>query len=115
MTFKNMSPVEQMDYLCRYLIIHSIIYYDLDSNVISDQLYNKKSKELEKLVQTHRNSLEECYYKDCLIDFTSATGFDLKYKLTQEHREYLERKASWILKLHDGEMSDTTKKGKVKK
>ena len=42
----NLTTQEYIDFLQRFILVHSYIYYELDSNVISDRLYDKKSKEL---------------------------------------------------------------------
>lgn len=104
-----MSIIEKIDSLCRQVILHSIIYYDYDSNVISDKRYDKIAIELESLVNKNKDLIKECFYYECLKDYTSATGFDLKYKLTEEHKAYLEKVASWVLFLYNAENS---KKGK---
>jgi NAD-dependent DNA ligase len=101
-----MTTVERIDWLCRKLIIHSIIYYDYNTNIISDKEYDKCAKELEFLLNENNSIVSECYYHECLKDYSSATGFDLKYKLTEEHKKYLEHLAGWVLKLHGGEISN---------
>ena len=42
----NLSILEYINFLQRYVIVHSYIYYHLDTNVISDREYDAKAKEL---------------------------------------------------------------------
>lgn len=95
--FENLSITDQMDFLCRKIIINSIIYYDLNENIISDKDYDEEMKLLEKIINNNRDKIKDCYYYECLKDFSSATGFDLKYKLTDEHKKYLEHLAQIVL------------------
>lgn len=99
-----MNIQDKLDFLCRRIIVHSIIYYDYDENIISDNEYDKQCRELYQLIQDNQNEIQKCYYFDILKDYSPATGFDLKYKLTEEHRKYLEHIASVILYQYKGEI-----------
>lgn len=96
-TFNNLSITEQLDWLCRKIIIHSIIYYDYNTNIISDPDYDKLARQLERLVNENRDKINSCYYYECLKDYTAATGFDLKDRLEDGHRKYLEHLAGMFL------------------
>lgn len=97
MEFNNLSIIDQLDWLCRKIIIHSIIYYDYNTNIISDPDYDELARQLERLVNENRDKISTCYYHECLKDYTAATGFDLKDRLTDEHRKYLEHLAGMFL------------------
>lgn len=36
-----MKIEDQLDWLCRKIIVHSIIYYDLNENIVSDKEDNE--------------------------------------------------------------------------
>lgn len=95
--FCNLSTTDQIDWLCRKIIIHSIIYYDYNTNIISDPDYDKLARQLERLVNGNRDKISGCYYYECLKDYTAATGFDLKDRLEDEHRKYLEHLSGMFL------------------
>lgn len=95
--FNNLSITDRLDWLCRKIIIHSIIYYDYNTNIISDPDYDKLARQLERLVNENRDKISNCYYYECLKDYTAATGFDLKDRLEDEHRKYLEHLAGMFL------------------
>lgn len=98
--FNNLSITDQLDWLCRKIIIHSMIYYDYNTNIISDQDYDKLARQLEQLVNENRDKISNCYYYECLKDYTAATGFDLKDRLEDKHRKYLEHLAGMFLEQH---------------
>lgn len=87
----------QIDFYCRRILVHSIIYYQMDSNVITDGKYDAMSKLLVRLLQGNRDKLENCYYGEVFKDFDGNTGFDLYDKLTPEHQQYLTLIASHVL------------------
>ena len=95
--FSNLSMTDQLDWLCRKIIIHSIIYYDYNTNIISDPDYDKLARQLEWLVNENKDKISKCCYYECLKDYTAATGFDLKDRLEDEHMKYLERLAGMFL------------------
>lgn len=112
---QTLNPVETMDYLCRKLIILSIIYYDFNDNIVTDQEYDKVAKRLDTMVKMNKKRLPECYYYEILKDYTPATGFDMKYKLTEEHRKYLEHIANYVLYTYRGEKVDAGRKAPIDK
>jgi hypothetical protein len=101
MRFTDLSIQDQIDYACRQIIVHSIIYYDMNTNIITDKQYDAKMKYLGKLIKENQDILSQCYYYNCLKDFDPSTGFDLKYKLTDEHRKYLEHIAQNVINLYN--------------
>lgn len=91
---------EQIDFLQRYIIVHSYIYYELNRNVISDKQYDAKSKELVK----YKNDYPELwknseYYKQFCDDYNGATGFTLYDDLT-EHQKEIIRSIAYMICRH---------------
>lgn len=99
-----MTTQDTIDWLCRKIIIHSIIYYDYNENIISDSDYDNVCKQLYSLIQNNQKDIQNCYYYHILKDYSPATGFDLKYKLENTHKEYLEHLASVVLKQYKSEI-----------
>ena len=106
---KDINMKDRIDTLARYIIVHSIIYYDYNANIISDKEYDEASKLLAFLKNTYPQIAEECYYWEVIKDFDGTTGFDLKDKLKKNHREYLEHIARNVLMTYKGEYRVTTK------
>ena len=87
------------NYLQRYIIIHSIIYYELNNSVISDKQFDDVSKQLIKLSkQTNNYSETEYYY--VFKNFTGETGFYLYDNLRKEDKKYLLHIAKYVLKIY---------------
>ena len=84
------SDKTKLDWLQRYLIIHSILYYQLDSPIISDKEYDSMTNQYLKLVEnTPTKVFKKTQYYYCFEEFDGSTGFDLYDKLTEEDKEYL--------------------------
>lgn len=86
-----LSTQEQINFLQRYIIVHSYIYYELDRNIISDKEYDAKSKELTKYKNDYpdlwRTSM---YYKQFGEDYNGATGFSLYHDLSDRQKKIIQ-------------------------
>lgn len=88
----------KLSFLQRRVIVYSIQYYVMDATVISDQQYDACARQLEALMkECTQEECEKSRYWYCMNNFTSATGFDLHSKLTDEDREYLTHVADIVL------------------
>lgn len=61
----------------RQVWVHSIIYYRLDKNVISDAQWSEWALELEELQKQYPALAVECPYADVFKDFDHSTGSNL--------------------------------------
>lgn len=89
MKFKNFTIQEQTGYCARWLLIHSIAYYELDVNMVSDSNYDTKLKWLCKYSEKYKDEIDNCYYYDLIHNLDPCSGFYMKNYITQEHYEYL--------------------------
>lgn len=93
------SDVMKVDYLQRYIIIHSILYYHLNESVITDKQYDSAARQLVQMQkQLSSEQLEETMYFYCMHDFDGSTGFDLYERLIPYDKEYLMKIACHVLK-----------------
>ena len=88
---------EKINFLQRYIIVHSYIYYELDNNIISDREYDAKSKEL----VSYKNEYPELwkrseYYQQFGDDYTGATGFNLYHELNEQQQNIIKSIANCI-------------------
>ena len=99
MNFGVLNLKEYVDYLQRYIIVHSYIYYEMNNNVISDTEYDKKSKELLDLKNCYpdiwKNSM---YYKQFGDEYTGVTGFTLYHDLDDKQKDVIRSIVSMILR-----------------
>lgn len=87
---EGLTIQDYIDFLQRFIILHSYIYYELDNNYISDMEYDKKSKELVQYKNEYpdlwKNSM---YYKQFGNDYNGATGFTLYHDLDDEQKKII--------------------------
>ena len=87
---EGLTVQDYIDFLQRFIILHSYIYYELDNNYISDMEYDKKSKELVQYKNEYpdlwKNSM---YYKQFGDDYNGATGFTLYHDLDDEQKKII--------------------------
>lgn len=83
-----LSNQEHINFLQRGIIVHSYLYYELDSSIISDIEFDKKSRELVVLKNTYPDLWETSEYYHIFGDeYTGATGFHLYHGLTKTQQE----------------------------
>ena len=100
MKFKELTPQEKIDYVARYIIVHSIIYYELNESVISDKLFDKKAAHLVKLMKKYPEETENSEYYRAIYDFDGSTGFLLYHRLKKSQRRYLKQIARHVIRLY---------------
>jgi hypothetical protein len=100
MKFKELTPQEKIDYAARYIIVHSIIYYELNESVISDKLFDKKAAILVKLMNKYPEETRNSEYYRAIYDFDGSTGFHLYSRLKKSQRRYLKQIARNIIRLY---------------
>lgn len=91
------------EYLQRQIIVHSIIYYELDDNVISDKEYDTMCKQLIKIQKGMKKSeYKKTEYYYVFKDFTGETGFYLYDGLNKHDKEHLLNIAYRVIRLRKG-------------
>lgn len=61
----------------RQVLIHSIIYYKMDQNLVSDAIWSKWALELEELQKKYSDIANEMPYADAFENFDHSTGSNL--------------------------------------
>ena len=61
----------------RQILVHSIIYYTMDDNLISDHTWAEWAKELCELQEQYPEIADECVYADAFSEFDASTGYNL--------------------------------------
>lgn len=85
-----LNDQECIDFLQRFIIVHSYIYYELNDNVISDKEYDAKARELVEYKKAHPELWKtSMYYKQFGDDYDGSTGFDLYHKLNEKQKQII--------------------------
>lgn len=80
---QNLAPAdvewvkERIEYLRKKLLVHSIIYYRLDENLISDEKWAEWALELERLTQEYPQIAQNAFLAEGFRDFDHSTGYNL--------------------------------------
>lgn len=78
------------------ILVHSCIYYRLNSSIVDDSTYDRWARELMYLQQDYPEIADECVYAEYFRDFSETTsGFDLPLELPS-----VVAKAQWLLEYH---------------
>lgn len=81
---------DRIDFLQRYIIVHSYIYYELNDNYISDKEYDAKSKELTRYKNEYPDEWEKSmYYQQFGDEYNGSTGFTLYHDLDNHQKEII--------------------------
>ena len=97
------NAITKASYLQRKILVHSILYYVLDSSVISDKDYDRLSKQLVNLRKTmSEQDYQKTEYYYCFDNFDGSTGFDLYDKLKKQDKKYLTFIAQYVLRSYGG-------------
>ena len=59
------------------MLVHSYLYYDKDTNIISDRQFDEWGRELVKLQANYPNIANQVDYADAFRDWDASTGFNL--------------------------------------
>ena len=57
------------------MIVHSVIYYTYNCNIISDEEWSKRAKKLVELQSKYPDIANKVIYADEFRDFDGSTGF----------------------------------------
>ena len=98
--FKNPYWSEKMklEYLQRYILVHSYLYYVLDNSVISDKQYDVVSMQLVDMMSNmSKEDIEKSKYNYVMYDFDGSTGFDLFYRLNEHDKDYIIKISNTVL------------------
>lgn len=61
----------------RQILVHSVIYYELNDNIISDHQWSEWANELVELQTKYPDIAQRCVYAAEFKNFDGSTGFNL--------------------------------------
>ena len=98
---EGMTTKEKIEALERQILVHSMLYYHMDENVISDKRYDKMSRLLaSKIEKLGPKKIASTQYGYVFSDFDGTTGFDLISRLTKDDRKRIRQIATYVLRLY---------------
>lgn len=99
MKFKEgMTTKEKVEALQRYILVHSMLYYEMNDSVIPDERFDKYARLLAKKIQKYGvKKIASTQYGYVFYDFDGNTGFDLISRLTKSDRKRIEQVAISVL------------------
>ena len=62
------------------ILVHSLIYYELDMNLVSDAQWAEWGVELVKLQKEHPKEAESVIFSEQFKDFDASTGYNLPFR-----------------------------------
>lgn len=81
----------------RQILIHSFLYYRMNTSIVSDHRYDAWARELAELQAKYSEIAKQCVYADAFADFSeSVTGFNLPL-----HDPWVVTKGQQILRIHE--------------
>lgn len=100
MKFNNpyLTEKEKIELLSKWIIIQSLIYYEYDFNLVSDETYDYNSKALLEFILVHPEVFKSSKYYHILHDF-KGSGYYIYSRLTNEETKEYENLINYVLKL----------------
>lgn len=89
----------------RQILVHSIIYYRFNDNIIDDDTWARWALELERLQCEYPELADQCVYSEAFRDFDHSTGQNLPLD-----DEWGQSKARYLLRIRDRRESHNTSK-----
>lgn len=81
----------KIDFLQRVILIHSYLYYELNTNIWTDKHYDEVSKQLTIMQNNYSKGWikKKTQYGYVFYDFDGSTGFDLWDRLKEKDKQYI--------------------------
>lgn len=99
MIFLNpyMGNLAKIETLQRWIMVHSYIYYELNTNVVSDNMYDKNVLQLLELRKENKELWKRSVYKRAFRGYDGSTGFDLYHQAEAEQKKRIEIDAAFVV------------------
>ena len=83
---KNLTKIQELIKRRRaQMLIHSCIYYEMNTNIVSDDTWQKWADELESLQKKHPDDCKIGFYDKEFADWDGSTGSHLPHKIGRAH------------------------------
>lgn len=92
------TTVEEIELLQKYILVHSYLYYHLDSSKVSDYRYDSNSRQLFAYKQKYPVDYAKARYSYAMKDFDGSTGFGFVEKLNEKDMKSVVLHAEIVLR-----------------
>lgn len=103
MVFKNpyWTTATKIQLLQGWIIVHSILYYEFDMNIVDDNVYDMNEVQLAKMMSEFPKEARKSRYAYAFRGFDGSTGFDIPKKLTVNDRNRFYEMAAYLSQRHE--------------
>lgn len=100
--------------LQRWVLVHSILYYEMSTSIVSDKAFDANAQQLVQMQNEFPDDAKATQYWYVFNDFDGSTGFDLPGRLKRKDKKYLVEIAQNVLRLYNEEVNDGKEKANRK-
>lgn len=103
MKFMNpyLKPIDKIDLLQRWILVHSYLYYELNDNLVTDMTFDNNCAQLADLQEEHKDAWKESRYYYAMHDFDGSTGFGFHGRLEPHDQVKIEMTAHWLQRMKE--------------
>lgn len=80
----------------RQILVHSFLYYQLNTNIVDDHTFDRWSKELADLMADNPDAAKGSAYYEAFKEFDGSSGYDLPFALPE-----IQSAGYKLLKIHN--------------
>lgn len=84
----NLPLQERITFLRRWVLVNSILYYEMDYNMYNDKMYDSYAKLLATLQNEHKELCSKIELDYVFKHFDASTGFNLYHELKDKDKTY---------------------------
>lgn len=89
-----MKIEEKISTLQWWILVTSYVYYELNRNLVPDEMFDKNCRQLLKAQSKHKKIKTE--YSYVFEDFENSSGFSLYRNLNNKHKKKIRKHVSYI-------------------
>lgn len=86
--------------LQRWILVHSILYYELSNSIVEDAVFDRNARQLVEMQEDYPDEAEESEYWYVFYDFDASTGFNLYSRLNKHDKDYLMHISQHVLRVY---------------
>lgn len=83
----NFTDRDYIEFLQRWILVNSWIYYEKDYSVVADKNYDLIAYHLVGIQKEYKEDLNDTLYGYVFYDFDGTTGFDLFHRLSESDKK----------------------------